>query len=266
MAEGLINQDELIDRCFSRPVASAIVAVVRPTPVTPNMLTFVAACFGVAAGVFLALQEGVWAAVMVFAYLAFDCSDGQLARSRGGGGLMGRIADGLGDYVAATAIHIGLVIWLADGYGWIVAFPVTVGAGFSMGWTSLLLDRYKQRYRGTPDDFDAIDEAVQGASWFERAMIRTFRSYASRVDGGVVIPDLAAYQQRVRFPMRLWLWVGPTTHFATLAICAVLDTPLSYAFIACVPMNLWGDITMLIQRRLERRRPAVVQEGGDESA
>jgi hypothetical protein len=55
VSEGLIRSDELIDRCFSRPIARAIVAIVRPTPVTPNMLTVIATCCGVAAGVWLAL-------------------------------------------------------------------------------------------------------------------------------------------------------------------------------------------------------------------
>lgn len=235
-------------------------AAVRPTPVTPNMLTAVAAAFGVAAGVALAFREGGLAVLFIAAYLAFDCSDGQLARSRGGGGLMGRIADGLGDYVAAVAVHIGLLVWTAHGHGWLVAFPATVGAGFSMSWTSLLLDRYKQRYCGAMDDFDAIDRAVQQAPWFERMMLRTFRSYAERVDGGVEIPDLAAYQARVRLPMRLWLWVGPTTHFAAMAACAAVHSPLWYAFVACVPMNLLAAVALGIQRRVERRAPAVVAD------
>ncbi len=249
--------DELMDRVVNRPVARAIVAAVKRSPITPNMLSGVAGLMGLAAGVLLALGQGIAGACFVFAFLIFDCTDGQLARLRGGGGVMGRIADGIGDLTATVSISVGLLLWIYRLHGIAHAVGWGVGAGVSLAWTSSLLDRYKRRYDGKVDDVEAMRAEAQASPGLRGALIRAFLPYFVGL-GRDPVTDREAYRARVRVPIVLFLWNGPTTHLTILSICCALGRPLEYAMIACVPMNVLAIVTLWMQRRLERRPPAVV--------
>ncbi|MDJ0521634.1 MAG: hypothetical protein QNJ90_06105 [Planctomycetota bacterium] len=251
--------DEPVDRLFSRPVAGLIVKVLAPTRVTANQVTCFNALLGVAIGTCLWFAWAVPAAICIGAYLAFDCVDGQLSRLRGGGGYLGRAMDGWGDYVTAIAVHIGLAGWIATGQGWWAAGALTFGAAAGMAWASFLLDRYKRRYTGSTDDIEEIQREAAERGGFAGRLVIGMLPYAKRLDTeGVVIADRAAYQQRVRIPMLMWLLNGPTMHFTVMAVCCVLARPTLYAFIAVGPMLVVTLLTLWIQRSLETREPAVV--------
>ena len=253
----LLKTDEWTDRLVSRPLAALIVKAVAPTPITPNWLTVVAASCGVALGVALWMGNGLLAAFLTLAYLVFDCTDGQLARLRGGGGVLGRIADGCGDYLAAIALHLGLVAWLVQLHGWIAGLLWGVGAGISMAWTSGMLDRYKRRYLAEIDDIDEVRRLHAASTGRERLLYSIFLLYAPQVKADVTPKDLPAYQQRARGPLQLWLIAGPSGHLTALAICCALDRPLLYAWIAVLPFNLIGAIAWLWQHRVNQQTELV---------
>lgn len=257
-----LTTDEPTDRVFSRPVASLIVKLAAPTPITPNQITGIATLFGIAVGVALWRHEGWIAAACILGYLAFDCADGQLARLRGGGGYLGRAMDGIGDYITAIAVHVGLALWLGDERGsWIVGWVLSAAAGGAMAWASFLLDRYKRRYTGATDDIEAIQQEAAERGGLAGRLVIGMLPYAKRLDTeGVAIPDRDAYQRRLRVPMLLWLLNGPTMHFTLMAACCVLGRPALYAFIAVGPMLLVTLLTLWLQRRLEEGEPAVVTQ------
>lgn len=250
--------DEPVDRCLSRPLARVLVKGLARTPITPNQVTLVATLFGVGVGVALGLHEGGLAACLALAYLAFDCADGQLARLRGGGGYLGRAVDGLGDYATATAVHLGLALWIGGTRGLPSGLAWSVAAGLSMAWSAFLLDRYKRRYSGNTDDLDAIRQEAAATGGLRGALILTLLPYARRLDSDHRVPDRERYRERVRPAMHLWLLNGPTMHVAALAVLAVLERPLCYAWYAVGPLNLLTLATWWVQRRLETREPAVV--------
>ena len=256
--------DEPLDRLFSRPVAAVFVKLLAPTPISANQVTCFNALLGIAVGTALTFGWGITAAILIGAYLSFDCVDGQLSRLRGGGGYLGRAMDGWGDYVTAIAVHIGLAAWIARGQGWWAAGALTVGAAAGMAWASFLLDRYKRRYTGSTDDLDEIRrEAVERGGVAGRLVIGML-PYAKRLDTeGVHIADREAYQGRMRVPMFLWLLNGPTMHFTVLAACAVLARPTLYAFIAIGPMLVVTLLTLWMQTTWERREPAVVAKSAE---
>jgi phosphatidylglycerophosphate synthase len=194
----------------------------------------------------------------VAAYLVLDCADGQLARLRGGGTVWGRVVDGIGDYLTAIAAHLGLVAWLARDLGLVAALAWGGAAAGSLAWASFQLDRYKRRYRGDQDDLEAVRREVEAARGVKRFFLRGFLPYAGAAVGGAPIPDRAAYQERVRLPMRLFLLAGPTTHMVVFALLAALGRPLAYAIAAVGPFNLLALTALLLQVRLERRAPPVV--------
>src|SRR5262245_32411537 len=131
-----LSTDEWPDRLWSRPVARILVKGMLRTPLTANQATALAAACGVAAGVALALGQGVFVAAALALCLALDCADGQLARAGRGGGVLGRLADGIGDYVTAVSVHVGWIVWMARSHDLVESVLWGVGAGASMAWSS----------------------------------------------------------------------------------------------------------------------------------
>lgn len=99
----------------ARPLAAALLLILRRTPLTPNQVTFAGiAVFFAAAGV-LAATPGQWigflvgAAVLQLSYL-LDCADGQLARLKGMTSKVGAYLDFLIDEVKALLLVAALSI------------------------------------------------------------------------------------------------------------------------------------------------------------
>lgn len=243
--------DEPVDRWFSRPLARLVVPLLARTSLTANQVTGLASLVGASSGAALALRQGVLFAALTAVFLVLDCCDGQLARLRGGGGLLGRVIDGLGDYVTGISIHIGLIVWLAYDNGWPAALLWGAGAGLTMAWTAFLLDKYKHRYKGAVDDLTRLEQEIAVHVGWRRLALMTMRPYARRTARQQPIADLPAYQARVRLPMRLFLLVGHTTHVTVWALLAALDRPLLYALVAIGPFTLLGVLALWLQERAE---------------
>jgi phosphatidylglycerophosphate synthase len=262
MSRPPLHTDEPVDRFFSRPVARLLVVLLARTPITPNGVTVLAACCGVAAGASLYLLQGAWAAGWLTAFLVLDCADGQLARLRGGGSYLGRAVDGLGDYATGSAVHLGLLWWLIEtGLPVWAALLLVVAAALSMTGSSFLLDRYKHRYRGDMDDLEAIHREVAETGGFRGYLIGTLIPYATRLVGGVRVPDLAAYQVRTRAAFHLWRLCGPTMHFTAMILCFAAGRPRLYVWLTLGPFTLWTLAALVLQRHLEARVPAVIERG-----
>jgi len=259
MAGRIIRTDEWGDRLLARPLAAVIVAAVKGTPITPNGLTFIATLFGIAVGLCLGWGYGLAAGIAIVAYLVFDCTDGQLARIRGTGGPMGRIADGIGDYITAIAVHVGLIAWLVKDHGWAYGLSMGFAAGASMAWTSLLFDRYKRRYAASEDKVGEFEALLEGASGLRGFLIRRFIPYVNNVTQGRRVLDLDAYRERVGGLMHGWLWTGPTSHFLVMAVLVALHRPMLYAWVCVVPLNLLSVALLVLQARGERREPALLE-------
>lgn len=107
-------------RLYIRRVSPYLTRLLARTPVTPNAVTWLMLAVGLAAAAVLTL-EGVWpavaAVVLIQLQILLDCSDGELARWRGGGGgPVGIYIDRLAHWVTEAALPIALGI-RADG-GW----------------------------------------------------------------------------------------------------------------------------------------------------
>ncbi len=245
--------DEPVDRWFARPLARLLVPLLARTPLTANQVTGLAGLVGVASGVALARRDGGLFALLTAVFLVLDCCDGQLARLKGGSGLLGRVVDGIGDYVTAISIHVGLALWIAHDHGWATALPWTVGAGLSMAWSAFLLDQYKRRYRGDVDDLAALEREIAQHRGWRRWALLTLRPYARRMARETPIADLAAYQAATRLPTRLFLLCGHTTHATVWSALALAERPLLYAWTAVGPFTLLALAARALQARAEAR-------------
>jgi phosphatidylglycerophosphate synthase len=128
-------QDNFWNEWVSRPPAAVLVWLLRPTPITPNQVTFASlAVFALAAAVLISWRTHpgllVGALVVQTSYI-LDCVDGQLARYKGLASPVGALLDFLMDeikaflLIAATTVRLwlmsGQVVWLLVGLGGLVA-------------------------------------------------------------------------------------------------------------------------------------------------
>lgn len=136
------KHDQLFNTYFMRPIAAVAVAVIAPTPLTPNQLTIVSLFIFVAAsGLFIALPTYVGglvaAGVLELSYL-FDCADGMLARHKKIASKEGHLFDFFTDELKAVLLAAALAVrmWRGGGLGvdltpWPAGSPAFLLAGIA---------------------------------------------------------------------------------------------------------------------------------------
>lgn len=136
------KHDQLFNTYFMRPLAAGVVAVLAPTPITPNQITLLnLGIFVVAVGLFAGLPGFVGgalgAAVLELSYL-FDCTDGMLARHKKIASKEGHLFDFFTDESKAVLLAGSLAIRLYRGGGlgldltmWPAGTPAFLYAGIA---------------------------------------------------------------------------------------------------------------------------------------
>ncbi|MDZ7393965.1 MAG: CDP-alcohol phosphatidyltransferase family protein [candidate division KSB1 bacterium] len=128
-----VETEELPDLFIYRPLAFLFALALRPTPVTPNMVTLVAMAVGVASGYFFAHgtnRGALLGAIFLMIANVLDCTDGQLARLRGTSSRLGKTLDGLADMVVYVSIFAGVAIAMGHSSGamtWWWVYAVLAG-------------------------------------------------------------------------------------------------------------------------------------------
>ena len=106
-----LNDEHWAGRLYMRRVSPRATWVFARLGWSPNAVTVAFIVCGVAAGVIVALG-GLWsaivAAILIQAYLLFDCSDGELARWSGRFSPAGIYLDLIGHYLGEAALLTGL--------------------------------------------------------------------------------------------------------------------------------------------------------------
>lgn len=155
----------------SRPFSSLLVWLLAPTPLTPNLVTFISLLWGLAAAAVFALCREWWGAwlglgLSQMAYI-FDCADGQLARLRGKGSDLGILLDFLIDEIKSYFIFAALglrlylqytvdnggvhsspgwyPVWLNQSFQWPHFFVVLTVLGLALKATALQLTNFTRR-------------------------------------------------------------------------------------------------------------------------
>ena len=266
--------EELFDLVFYRPLAFLFVKLIYRTGVTPNQLTFLSMVFGVLGGVSLALGTpgGLAAGALFFLlYNIVDCSDGQLARLNHSGTPLGRILDGVADYVVSLAAYLGIGIGFAGASDRpVLMWVLTAAAGFSNAAQSGLLDFYRNRFLDATgvrksvlvDEQQALREEyaalrLRKGRMLEKFLIGTYLLY-SRVQqrltgerGKVAQPpagDSAEYVRANMVLMHFWTYLGPTTQWTLLIVCAFWGRLDIYLWGIAGAGNLLAAVMMLVQR------------------
>jgi phosphatidylglycerophosphate synthase len=108
-----LNDEHWAGRLYMRKVSPAATWVFARIGWSPNAVTAAFIVCGVAAGVIVAyggLPAAVVGAILIQAYLLFDCSDGELARWSRRTSVAGAYLDGIGHYLSEAALLTGLGI------------------------------------------------------------------------------------------------------------------------------------------------------------
>lgn len=274
-----IEVEEFFDLFFYRPLAFLLVKAIYSTNITPNQLTVISMVFGVIGGFFYSNgnhNSFIIAAVLILIYNVVDCSDGQLARLKKNGTAVGRILDGIADYVVSVAAYFGIAFGFANSSSnpllwWII----TAGAGFSNALQSGLLDFYRTRYldyvlkrvsvlddgvKYFEEEFERL-KSLKG-NYFDKAVIGIYLGY-SKVQQKLTNPNskhesinhnisAEEYSRKNRLPIRLWTFLGPTTQWTFLIVTSFLNRLDIYLLGILIVGNVLAVILYLFQYRVDK--------------
>jgi hypothetical protein len=126
-----LNDEHWAGRLYMRKLSPRATWVFARLGWSPNAVTWAFIVCGVAAGVVVAfggLGTAVAGAVLIQAYLLFDCSDGELARWSKRTSVSGVYLDGIGHYLGECALLTGLGI-RAQGHLTLSGGYVSAGLG-----------------------------------------------------------------------------------------------------------------------------------------
>ena len=118
---GRLNDEHWAGRLYMRRVSPWATWTFARLGWSPNAVTAAFIVCGVAAGVMVAiggLPAAVAAAVLIQAYLLFDCADGELARWSRRTSATGIYLDGIGHYLGEAALLAGLGLRAQGGLAW----------------------------------------------------------------------------------------------------------------------------------------------------
>ena len=176
---------------FARPLAAILVYLLRPTPLTPNQVTFlgVAVFAGAAAAmIFIPGAAGfLIAALLVQLSYLFDCADGQLARIKNMTSEVGAHLDFLMDELKALMLVAAAAIRMWMDTGDVLWLFVAVGGLFLVASaTSLTTFVRRPEYAGRKIDpgqsakKQPIPESAVGkVMWLIKSVARYFVHYPS---------------------------------------------------------------------------------------
>lgn len=106
--------EELLDYIFFRRVAARLVPFFIGVKMTPNQISFLSLAFGLLSSVFLWQKLFFLSGISAIVTMIVDCCDGQVARLTGQTSPMGRVLDGLVDFVWITCFWV--VLYNDTGY------------------------------------------------------------------------------------------------------------------------------------------------------
>ena len=273
----MIEIEEFFDLFFYRPLAFILVKIIYPTNITPNQLTITAILVGLTAGCVYATGwrlSGLYGAILFTLFNIIDCSDGQLARLKKNGTHAGRIIDGIGDYITAAAVFIGLGIGHLDHkYNLTIWWLLLALAALSNIIQSVLVDYYRNRFldyvlqrKSTfEEDMDSFREEYnaiknQKNKWLDRWIIKTYFEYSAFQDK--LIPKKKEeklfkttpqeYYKKNKTAMRFWVAIGPTSQITLLIICSAINRFDIYFWLTIGVFNTIAATMWFVQGSIDK--------------
>lgn len=262
------DAEEILDLLIYRPISFQFVKLIYPTNITPNQISTVALIFGVLAGVFYTFGTDlmfIFAAISFFICNVLDCADGQLARLKKNGTRIGRVVDGLIDYITAISTFVGIAIGYSLSENPLFVWAITVFAAFSRALQNMYFDNYRNLYlryvynivNDVNSDIKEFEEDLAGLKrmkgrYVAKLLVFIYLKYCylQKAVTKDIVYDVTPeeYKRKNKFLLRCWSWLGSTTHL-TLAIVLTLFFRVDlYLLITVTIGNIAFIILFIVQK------------------
>ncbi len=264
--------EEVFDLIFYRPLGFLFVKLIYRSPITPNQVTILSMAAGLASAWYLSAGTSaslLWAGYLYAMANILDCSDGQLARLQNSGTPLGRLVDGVADYISSVAIFLGIGFGLAgNGNG---MWRLVIAAGVSSALHAMMFDQYQNEFISTvrgeknflDKEIERFENEIRGRKDEHRrglmyVVLNLYLSYLNiqkqsntKRERRYVDPEL--YRASNLLMIRLWSFLGPTTNRTILIISALFGRVDAFLWMIVIPGNLWLAYCYLIQKRIHKR-------------
>ncbi|MBV6478343.1 MAG: hypothetical protein HGGPFJEG_01095 [Ignavibacteria bacterium] len=266
-----VDSEEILDLVIFRPISFVLVKLIYNTNITPNHISIVALFFGILSGIFYGFGTYsffVLASASFAVCNTLDCMDGQLARLKKNGTRIGRVIDGFIDYITSISIFLGLGIAMTNitgdaTYSWIL----TVAAGISKALQNMFFDHYRNMYleyvyskvSNLDDEIEEYSEEQeklrsQKGKYLEKILISVYLSYSKFQKNSSKYERLNVsseeYKRKNKFLLRVWSWIGSTTHMVALIIFSLMNRVDLYLIVTVSLGNIIFVILWIIQRKV----------------
>lgn len=266
--------EEILDLIIFRPVSFLFVKLIYSTNITPNQISVISMFFGLFAGVMIGFGRYEFllsGAILIFLSNMLDCADGQLARLKKNGTKIGRIIDGFIDYATglSTFLGLGFAVSYTTGnylYGWAIA----VIGGLSRVLQNMFFDYYRNIYlkyvfsKGSDieleiKEFTEEKERLEQTSgnFLEKFLVKLYLKYSYLQKNSTMHVQINVnpyiYKQKNKFLLRLWSWLGSTTHLTLLIIFLIINRPDYYLILTITVGNLIFIILLMIQKNVTKK-------------
>lgn len=267
------------------PVSAWLVPIFARLGVTPNTVSFIGMGCGILAGLSYHFYSHTSAALAGFALMlawhVMDGADGQLARLTKTYSNLGKILDGICDYVTFTSVYVGLALAMSARLGgWVWAVVAVAGLCHAVQAAAYELQRQEYNFWGWSKQSAALpqrEERSTGLPWRDRAASLLHQLYAGvqlRTSAGALafhnrMGSLLAAQPsqqsavreayRAHFAPLIRRWSVLSSNYRTLGIflAALLKLPLLYFVFEIVGLT----IVLLFLQKAQRAQNAAFLAG-----
>jgi len=264
-----IEAEEPLDLYFYRVISFLFIKIILPFPITPNQISIAALVMGVISAFFYSFgskEAFLFAAAFYAIYYLFDLSDGQVARLKNNGTKLGRIIDGIADYVTHLAIYIGLGIGIGNNLN---TWLLVIAALISLMVQVILFDFYRNRYLEYivgevnlfGDDlkqFQQEYEELKSArgKLTEKTIYILYLKYLgvqqlfiskTAKEQKIKKFDSVDFLKRNKLIIRLWSFMGSSLHITLLIVMSVLNHIDLYLYGILIFINIYAVLMVVLQ-------------------
>ncbi len=273
--------DETLTLYILRPIAFIFVKLFYPTSITPNQVSLMTTITGIMSAYFFSRGDVisfVIAGLLYFLAMVLDCVDGMIARLKNNGTAVGRIIDGVSDYIVGTSVYIGMGIGFGKGLINVKFLPFSywwflIIAAISHIVHAMLVDYYRSEFmahglgkqKSTWEEKKKFSDELkkikhQKNKLFEKILIAVYLGYSHlqlfKIDTGMNTKEeynKLAYFKSNKLLIRLWFWIGPTASAFIIIISAFLFRPIIFFSFTIGLANIYMIILWIIQVKVNKK-------------
>ena len=272
--------EELTNLYFIHPLASRLVPFCARMKISPNAVSFAGMAFGISAAIAYNHYKIVSCAVVGFLCMVMwhimDGIDGQLARLTQSQSELGKVLDGICDYVTFVAVYVGLALPISAQQGrWVWGLVAVAGACHAVQAAAYEVQRQDYNFWGLGLrsaqllDLSTPLPTARTGSGLQRQLHRVHRLYAavqlltlgstvesrlklstmldSRADRAV--SNRAQYREMFAPVVRRWSMMSANYRTIAIFAFALLQKPLYYFWWEVAGLTTIMVVLLVLQHR-----------------